>query len=108
VAPESFNAPEVLEAINSARTIFVNAVMGLTPHFFEGSRQLNLTIDNNREAYKLYGGGDTLQEFRNLNPGLYLDAIDNPRYFTGGGAVLKVIEEDSPYGLDPVKALMKD
>lgn len=110
VAPESFDAPEVLEAINSARTIFVNAVMGLTPHFFEGSKQLNLTIDSNDEAYKLYGGGDTLQEFRNLNPGLYLDAIDDPLYyfFTGGGAVLKVIEEGSPYGLDPVKALMKD
>ena len=110
VAPESFKVLELVKVFDSAKTVFVNAVMGLTPHFFEGSKQLNLTIDNNRQAYKLYGGGDTLQEFKNLNPGLYLEAMDNPHYyfFTGGGAVLKVIEEGSPYGLDPVKALMKD
>ncbi|MEA3358736.1 MAG: phosphoglycerate kinase [Thermodesulfobacteriota bacterium] len=110
VAPESFKTPELIKVIDSAKTVFVNAVMGFTPHFFEGSKQLYITIDNNREAYKLYGGGDTLQEFKNLNTGLYLEAMDNPQYyfFTGGGAVLKVIEEGSPYGLDPVKALMKD
>lgn len=110
VAPESFKTPEVVRVIDSAKTVFVNAVMGFTPHFFEGSKQLYMTIDNNRQAYKLYGGGDTLQELKNLNPGLYLEALDNPQYyfFTGGGAVLKVIEEGSPYGLAPVKALMKN
>ena len=36
VAPESFDVPEVADVIGSARTIFVNAVMGFTPHFFEG------------------------------------------------------------------------
>jgi phosphoglycerate kinase len=108
VAPESFDVPGVAEVIASAKTIFVNAVMGLTPHFFEGSEKLDRTIDSNREAQKFYGGGDTLQEFKNLSPGLYLAAMDNAQYyfFTGGGTVLKAIEEGTPYGLEPVKALI--
>ena len=108
VAPESFDTPEVADAIGSARTIFVNAVMGLTPHFCDGSEKLDRTIDKNREAMKFYGGGDTLQEFKNLSPGLYLAAMDSAQYyfFTGGGTVLKAIEESTPYGLEPVKALM--
>ena len=58
----------------------------------------------------MYGGGDTLQEFKNLSPGLYLAAMDNAMYyfFTGGGTVLKAIEEGTPYGLEPVTALMEN
>jgi len=110
VAPESFDVPEVADIISSAKTIFVNAVMGFTPHFFEGSEKLDRTIDKNTQAQKLYGGGDTLQEFKNLSPGLYLAAMDNAKYFffTGGGTVLKAIEESTPYGLEPVKALMEN
>jgi len=108
IAPESFEAEDVAAAIGSAKTIFVNAVMGFTPHFCEGSAKLDATIDKNRNALKLYGGGDTLQEFKNLSPGLYLAAMDSAQYyfFTGGGTVLKAIEEGSPYGLEPVKALI--
>jgi len=78
--------------------------------FFEGSEKLDQTIDQNCQAQKFYGGGDTLQEFKNLSPGLYLAAMDNARYyfFTGGGTVLKAIEEGTPYGLEPVKALIKN
>ncbi|HDH88272.1 MAG: phosphoglycerate kinase [Desulfobacterium sp. 4572_20] len=110
VAHESFDTSGVTEAIGSAKTIFVNAVMGRTPHFFEGSEKLDRTIDKNRHAQKFYGGGDTLQEFKNLSPGLYLAAMDSARYyfFTGGGTVLKAIEEGTPYGLEPVKALIKN
>jgi phosphoglycerate kinase len=110
VAPESFEAPGVAEAISEAKTIFVNAVMGFTPHFTEGSEKLDRTIDQNRRAQKLYGGGDTLQEFKNLSPGLYLAAMDSAQYyfFTGGGTVLKAIEEGTPYGLEPVMALMEN
>lgn len=108
VAPESFDSPGVAETIANAKTIFVNAVMGFTPHFTEGSEKLDRTIDGNRSAKKLYGGGDTLQEFKNLSPGLYLQAMDSAQYyfFTGGGTVLKAIEEGTPYGLEPVTALM--
>jgi phosphoglycerate kinase len=110
VAPESFDAPGVANVISSAKTILVNAVMGFTPHFYAGSKELDQTIDRNWQAQKLYGGGDTLQEFKNLSPGLYLAAMDDAKYyfFTGGGTVLKAIEEGSPYGLEPVKALMEN
>ncbi|MDA8089751.1 MAG: phosphoglycerate kinase [Nitrospiraceae bacterium] len=109
IAAESFADPRVLESLLEAKTIFVNAVMGYTPHFVEGSRALDETIDRNAAAKKLYGGGDTLQEFKNLCPGLYLSVLDNARYyfFTGGGTVLTAIEKGSPYGLRPVAALME-
>ncbi|MCK9274896.1 MAG: phosphoglycerate kinase [Syntrophales bacterium] len=110
VAAESFEDKTVSKVIDSARTIFVNAVMGYTPHFTEGSAAMDRKIDHNREAKKLYGGGDTLKEFKDLCPGLYLSVLDDSQYyfFTGGGTVLKAIEESSPYELDPVKALIKN
>lgn len=109
IDPESFNDTVVVESISSAKTIFVNAVMGYTPYFSAGSEALDRTIDQNRIAIKMYGGGDTLQEFKNLCPGLYLSVLDNTQYyfFTGGGTVLTAIEQGSPYGLKPVQALMK-
>ena len=93
----------------TAKTIFVNAVMGYTPHFSAGSQALDNTIDLNRNAMKMYGGGDTLQEFKNLLPGLYLSVMDDASYyfFTGGGTVLTAIEHGSPYSLEPVQALMR-
>jgi phosphoglycerate kinase len=108
IDPKSFEDDRVIKAVLNASTIFVNAVMGYTPHFSEGSRALDETLDKNKSAFKLYGGGDTLQEFKNLCPGLYLSVLDNTKYyfFTGGGTVLKAIEQNSPYGLDPVQALM--
>lgn len=109
-APESFDFAEVAESLRNARTIFVNAVMGYTPHFAEGTERLNREIADNEGALKLFGGGDTLQEFKNLNPALYLKALEDPLYyfFTGGGTVLKAIEEGSPYALEPVKALVEN
>ncbi len=108
IAPSSFEVPEVKEALSQAKTIFVNAVMGYTPYFTEGSKALDQAIDKNKVAYKMYGGGDTLQEFKDLNPGLYLSVIDNTQYyfFTGGGTVLTAIEQDSPYRLKPIEALL--
>lgn len=109
IDPESFKDPVLVEALVSAKTIFVNAVMGYTPHFTAGSEALDSTIDQNRIAIKMYGGGDTLQEFKSLCPALYLSVLDNTQYyfFTGGGTVLTAIEEGSPYGLKPVQALME-
>ncbi|MBI5075251.1 MAG: phosphoglycerate kinase [Nitrospirae bacterium] len=108
IDPASFEDPAVSSVIAAAKTIFVNAVMGFTPHFSAGSQALDQTIDRNSSALKLYGGGDTLQEFKDLCPGLYLSVMDNANYyfFTGGGTVLTAIEQGSPYGLKPVQALM--
>lgn len=109
IDPRSFEERTVAEAIGTAKTIFVNAVMGYTPHFTAGSQALDNTIDLNRDAMKMYGGGDTLQEFKNLLPGLYLSVMDDASYyfFTGGGTVLTAIEHGSPYSLKPVQALIE-
>lgn len=109
VAPESFQEKNILKVFSEAKSVFVNAVMGFTPHFNEGTIALDELIDKNLDASKLYGGGDTMQELKRLLPGLYIMAIDNPKYyiFTGGGAVLKAIEQGTAMGLEPVKALMQ-
>lgn len=110
VDPISFESDEVAQAMNSAKTIFVNAVMGLMPHFWHGTSKMDEVIDKNRSAQKFFGGGDTLQTFKSLHPVLYQAALDNIKYylFTGGGTVLKVIEEADPMGLDTVKALISN
>jgi phosphoglycerate kinase len=106
----SFSDKKVARVLSSAQTIFVNAVMGFTPHFTEGSEALDRTIDKNQIAGKFYGGGDTLQEFKSLCPGLYLSVLDDALYyfFTGGGAVLKAIEENEAMGMEPVQALVEN
>ncbi len=108
VAPESFEVKEVHDVFMKAKMVFVNAVMGFTPHFNDGTIGLDRLIDENTEAIKLYGGGDTMQELKRLLPGLYIVALDSPKYyiFTGGGAVLKAIQEGSTAGLEPIRALL--
>ncbi|MDY6880275.1 MAG: phosphoglycerate kinase [Desulfatiglans sp.] len=110
IAPASFLESRAKEAIGGAKTLFVNAVMGLMPWFFEGSEALYREIVSNESAGKLFGGGDTLQEFKNLCPGAYMSGIDEPQtyYFTGGGSVLAAIERGTPYDLDPIKALLNE
>jgi phosphoglycerate kinase len=109
VAAESFAVEEVKDVFHSAKTVFVNAVMGFTPHFNEGTIALDTLIDENPEAVKLYGGGDTMQELKRLLPGLYIMALDSPKYyiFTGGGAVLKAIEQGTHLGIAPIDELIK-
>ena len=48
-----------------------------------------------------------MQELKRLLPGLYIVALDSPNYyiFTGGGAVLKAIEQGTPLGMKPVQVL---
>lgn len=107
IHPDSFKDDKIKQIFLNAHTIFINAVMGLTPYFNEGTIALDKLIDDNQDAVKLYGGGDTMQELKRLLPGLYIVALDHPKYyiFTGGGAVLKAIEHGNPLGLAPVKAL---
>ncbi|MDY6915105.1 MAG: phosphoglycerate kinase [Candidatus Cloacimonadota bacterium] len=108
-AEQNFTEPKIKTAIQEAQTIFVNAVMGYTPNYPKGTIALNKAIDANKEADKFFGGGDTLQEFKNLLPEIYENALENTKYyfFTGGGTILKAIEADSPFGLQPVKALLE-
>jgi len=108
VHPDPFHTDSVKKIFTEAQTIFVNAVMGFTPYFNDGTIALDELIDSNETAIKLYGGGDTMQELKRLLPGLYIVALDSPKYyiFTGGGAVLKAIQEGSVLGLEPLKALI--
>ena len=111
VAPESFAEARVKEALASANTVFVNAVMGLTSSgFHEGTAALDAAIAANTHARKYFGGGDTLAEVKSLSPGLYMSALEDPQYylFTGGGTVLKAIEMGGAQGLQTVDALMED
>ena len=110
IDPKSFQDKRVVDVITTAKTIFVNAVMGLMPLFFEGSKALYRLIADNGSASKLFAGGDTLQELRNLCPGIYMAGLDDPRayYFTGGGSVLAAIEQGTPYHLKPVEMLMEE
>jgi phosphoglycerate kinase len=106
--PKSFEDPKVKEVIGAAKTIFINAVMGLMPYFGDGSRAFYNLVAANKTSLKLFGGGDTLQELKNLCPGVYMAGVDDPRtyYFTGGGSVLTAIEEGSPYKIKPVEVLL--
>ena len=108
IHPKSLEDKRVKDVIQSAKTIFVNAVMGLMPYFFEGSQTLYNLIASNKSALKLFGGGDTLQELKNLCPGVYMSGLDDPDtyYFTGGGSVLTAIEQGTPYQLKPIEALL--
>ncbi len=105
----SFESETMQQLFADAGTFFVNAVMGLTPHFTKGTIALDSLISDNYRSIKLFGGGDTLQEFANLLPELYREALEDRKYyfFTGGGTILKAISEDSVWGLEPVKALKK-
>ena len=107
--PESFHNGPIVDAIRSAKTILVNAVMGLIPHFREGSQALYEAVDSNSNALRLYGGGDTIEELKYSCPGIYMKGLDNPQcyYFTGGGTVLKALEEGSAFKLKPVERLLK-
>ena len=110
VHESSFDVPEIREAILGAKSIFVNAVMGFTPHFGEGTKKMYSLIDENKKANKMYGGGDTLQEFRSMLPGKYINAVDDTNYyfFSGGGTILKAIHEGKVTGLAPVTALINN
>ena len=109
VAPESFADEAVKAAFAGAKTVFVNAVMGYTALYTEGTKAMYSLIDASSAQRKLFGGGDTIQDFRDLLPGIFAKAANDPSYyfFTGGGAILDAIVAGSPYGMKPVQALLE-
>ncbi len=108
-APESFCDETVVKCFSEAGSFFVNAVMGFSTLFPEGSMAMYSLIDQNKDAVKLFGGGDTIQDFRTYLPGIFAQAQNDEKYyfFTGGGAVLTSIESGSAQGMKPVQALIK-
>ncbi|OQY39802.1 MAG: phosphoglycerate kinase [Candidatus Cloacimonetes bacterium 4572_65] len=108
VSWETWSLRHIVEIFSRANMFFCNAVMGFVPNFAEGTKMMYDMIANNDNAMKMFGGGDTLQEFKALNYETYLKAIERDDYyfFTGGGAVLNSIEQGSPFGMQPVQALI--
>jgi phosphoglycerate kinase len=106
---KSFEDETIKAVFASAGTIFVNAVMGYTGLFKDGTKAMYSLIDTNKTAMKLFGGGDTIQEFKDMLPGIWMKAANDVKYyfFTGGGAILDAIEQGSPYGMKTVQALLK-
>lgn len=108
-ASESFIELDIQAIYMNANTIFVNAVMGYTALFTEGTIAMYSLIERNKMAQKLYGGGDTIQDFKANLPELFESAQrdENYYFFTGGGAVLDAVEQGSPFGMKPVAALIE-
>jgi phosphoglycerate kinase len=106
---ESYSDENIKSIFNTAGTIFVNAVMGYTTLFKDGTKALYSLIDTNKSAIKLFGGGDTIQDFKDILPGIWMKAANDQQYyfFTGGGAILDAIEQGGPYGMKTVQALLK-
>jgi len=107
---ENFTREEIKKVFQEAGTIFVNAVMGYTALYPEGSMAMYSLIDQCPKAIKLFGGGDTIQDFKEYLPGIFAKAQNDPSYyfFTGGGAILDAIQQGSPYGMKPVQRLIQE
>ncbi|MDD3235183.1 MAG: phosphoglycerate kinase [Candidatus Cloacimonetes bacterium] len=109
IAPRSFELEGIKKIFTEAGSFFVNAVMGYTTLFPEGSMAMYSLIDKCDNAIKLFGGGDTIQDFKEYLPGVFARAQIDPKYyfFTGGGAILDAIQQGSAFGMKPVKALIE-
>ena len=109
-SPKCFEDDKIRKIFREAGTIFVNAVMGLTPAFYEGTKAMYAMIDENKTGMKYFGGGDTLQEFKTLLPDVYNKALEDENYyfFAGGGTILKAIKEGGVLGLEPVRLLAEN
>lgn len=109
VAEQNFSEESLQKVFTEAGTIFVNAVMGYTALFPEGTKAMYSLIDKCSGATKLFGGGDTIQDFKEYLPGIFSKAINDKSYyfFTGGGAILDAIQQGSAFGMKPVSALIK-
>ncbi len=109
VAEANFELAEIKDMFNTAGSFFVNAVMGYTSLFPEGSKAMYSLIDSCGNAMKLFGGGDTIQDFGEYLPGTFSRAKNNSSYyfFTGGGAILDAIQQGSATGMKPIQALIE-
>ncbi|MEN6445346.1 MAG: phosphoglycerate kinase [Candidatus Cloacimonas sp.] len=110
IAEDNFAQENIKNVFLEAGTIFVNAVMGYSTLYPEGTMAMYSLINQCKQANKLFGGGDTIQDFKEYLPGIFAKAQNDPSYyfFTGGGAILDAIQQGSPYGMKPVQALLKE
>jgi len=99
---------DIATAVDGARQIFYNAVMGLdtVPAFRWGSVQLFSLVDRNQDADKYIGGGDTESNLRDLIPSVHKAAINgdsNYHLYYAGGTILEALGQKDVYEM-PVAA----
>lgn len=83
--------------ISEAKMIVWSGPMGLSEnkHFEAGTRGITEAVANNTGAYKIVGGGDTLNAINKLN---LLDKFDHVS--TGGSAMLDFLSKDKLPGIE--------
>lgn len=86
--------------IAKAKTVVWNGPMGKVEdsQYQAGTRAIYQAITENKDAYTLVGGGDTLASIGREE---HLNRIDHVS--TGGGAMLKLLEQGSLVGVDVLK-----
>ena len=101
---------EEIKGISGSRNYLCECCMGFHGLYPEGSMAMYSLIDQCPKAIKLFGGGDTIQDFKEYLPGIFAKAQNDPSYyfFTGGGAILDAIQQGSPYGMKPVQMLIQE
>lgn len=94
IGPETLK--EFCRIVESARMIVWSGPMGFfeNPLFEKGTKELAEKIANNREAYRVIGGGDTVSAMMKFG---LLDKFDHVS--TGGGAMLSFLSEEELPGL---------
>lgn len=88
---------EFSEIIKEAKTIIWNGPMGLSEqkNYSHGTRELYEAIIDNKNAFSLVGGGDTLNAITNNKENASISHIS-----TGGGATLTLIGKGTLPGLE--------
>ncbi len=85
------------EIIKSAKTIFFNGPLGLSESrdFAHGTREILDAIAKNHAAYKIAGGGETLEAINKFGVAESFDFLS-----TGGGAMLEFLAGDVLPGIE--------
>lgn len=111
VSPNYFKKPEVVNAINRAKTGFINAVVGFDKAGFkEGTLVLYQLLDKST-ARLYFGGGDTLTALKKYIPDFYKKLIENPvkhTLFTGGGTILDGFESRGVENMKVINTLIEN
>ena len=91
-----------VEIVKEAKTIFFNGTMGLfeKQEFSLGTKMILEAISNNNSAYRVAGGGETLEAIRRYKATKSFDFLS-----TGGGAMLEFLAGNTLPGIAALEAL---
>jgi len=112
VSPDYFQKPEVITAINTAKTTFINAVVGFSQAgFSDGTAALYRQLAQSGAEHN-FGGGDTNKAVKKFAPDFYRRLVDpenkNDTVFTGGGTILTGFESKGVYQMKVIRALIEN